>query len=540
VLFSDLSGSSRLGHSTEPEILDEVLRHVKGAAFEVIERYGGIVVQFQSARALFDSVRPELERISLHCHSANARRLSRELAECDSTPTPSASQLASVLLVSIDSPTESEPLLSPSDSTYSKAYVVYAIGLVFLVSVFNVIDRYILSVLAPGIKDDLGLSDTQMGLLLGPSFSVVHFLAVLPAAWLADRYGRRTVVALGLLVWSGMTSLGAGASNFTQLFITRMGVGIGEAAGSPPSVGLLSDTAPAAWRTRALSAITVGALVGVAAGMIAGGYVGQNHGWRVALLVVGLPGVVLALVVRLTLREPPRKEGPGPSPVAAASHLFELHSFRWAVGGACVSNIAIAGRNLWEPSFLDRSYGLSGAELGLVYVMISAAPSAIGALVGASLTDRLAKQDLRWLAWICAGSIGFGAPFLIGFLLWSPDHVVNVGGVPVPVAFSLSAIGSFFLGAFSPPMASLAQAVATAQMRSLAHAIWTMPYTLIGMGVGPLLVGSLSEHWSGQHGSDSLRIALIAASLLLPIGAVGFTLAGRDLRRDIEHVNHLE
>ena len=418
--------------------------------------------------------------------------------------------------------------------------MLYAIGLVFLVSVFNVVDRYILSVLAPGIKVDLSLSDTQMGLLLGPSFSIVHFLAVLPAAWLADRYARRTVIALGLLVWSGMTSLGAGAGTFTQLFMTRMGVGIGEAAGSPPSVGLLSDTAPATLRTRALSAITVGALVGVAAGMVIGGYLGQHYGWRTALLAVGLPGIVVAIIVRLTLREPPRQPGPRPTPGQAAAHLFSFKSFRWAVAGACVSNIAIAGRNLWEPSFLDRSYGLSGAELGFVYVMISAAPSAIGALLGAVATDRLAQHDLRWLAWTCAGSIGLGAPFLVGFLLWPPSHIVEIAGFQIPFAYSLSAAGSFFLGAFSPPMASLAQALSTSQMRSLAHAIWTMPFTLIGMGLGPLLVGGLSEVWSVGYGSDSLRMALIATSTLLPIGAVGFFLAGRDLRSEIAAADELD
>ncbi|HIE60630.1 MAG TPA: MFS transporter, partial [Microbacterium sp.] len=346
-------------------------------------------------------------------------------------------------------------------AAYSRRYVFYAIAVVFLVSVVNVVDRYILSVLAPSIKADLELSDTSMGLLLGPSFSVVHFLAVLPAAWLADRYARRTVIAFGLFVWSAMTSLGAGAQNFGQLFLTRMGVGIGEAAGSPPSVGLLSDTAPTSLRTRALSAITVGALVGVAAGMVLGGYLGETHGWRVALLAVGLPGLALALLVRLTLREPPRASGPGVSPGAAARHLFGFPSFRWAVAGVCVANIAIAGRNLWEPSFLDRSYGLTGAELGLVYVLIGAGPSAIGALVGASLADRQAAHDVRWLAWICAGSIGLGTPFLIAFLLWPVDHVIEIANLSIPVGYGWSVIGSFILGFFSPPMASLAQALAT-------------------------------------------------------------------------------
>ncbi|MBJ21260.1 MAG: hypothetical protein CL933_17785 [Deltaproteobacteria bacterium] len=420
---------------------------------------------------------------------------------------------------------------SPAD--HSRRYVLYAIAVVFLVSVFNVIDRYILSVLAPAIKDDLGLSDTSMGLLLGPSFSVVHFLAVLPAAWLADRYARRTVIALGLFVWSAMTSLGAGAQSFGQLFATRMGVGIGEAAGSPPSVGLLSDTAPASLRTRALSAITVGALFGVASGMVVGGYLGATHGWRIALLAVGLPGLALAFLVRFTLREPPRKKGPSVGPVEATRHLFAFSSFRWAVAGACVSNIAIAGRNLWEPSFLDRSYGLSGAELGGVYVLIGAGPSAIGALVGASLADRLAIRDMRWLVWVCAGAIALGTPFLVAFLLWPADHVVEIAGFMTPVAYAWSAIGSFFLGFFSPPMATFAQSIATPQMRSLAHAIWTMPFTLIGMGLGPLLVGQLSESLTASYAEDSLRYALVATSVLLPIGALGFLFSARDLRADI-------
>lgn len=427
---------------------------------------------------------------------------------------------------------------SQSASTqYSTPYVIYAIGIIFLVSVFNVVDRYILAVLAPNIQADLGLSDGQLGFLLGPSFSVVHFAAVLPAAWLADRYARRTVVAAGLFVWSLMTTLGAAALSFWPLFLTRMGVGIGEAAGSPPSVALLSDTAPPEWRTRALSTITVGALFGVATGMVVGGYLGQHYSWRIALVAVGLPGLALALLVRFTLREPTRTTEVRISPIEAARHLGSFASFRWAVAGVCVANIAIAGRNLWEPTFLDRVYGLSGVALGGTYVLISALPSTVGALYGASLTDRLARRDPRWLAWVCAGSIGFGSPFLVGFFLWDPSHLLTLGSVSFPFAFVLSAFGSFFLGAFSPPMASLAQSLVTPQMRSLAHAIWTMPYTLIGMGVGPMLIGSLSGYWADSYGPDSLRRALIVTSVFLPLGAAGFLVAARTLTQDIASVS---
>lgn len=426
---------------------------------------------------------------------------------------------------------------APNPNRPSRAYVLYAIALVFLVSVFNVVDRYILSVLAPQIQTDMGLSDTQIGLLLGPSFSVVHFAAVLPAAWLADRYARRTVVAAGLFIWSAMTSLGGLAPGFGSLLATRMGVGIGEAAGSPASVGLLSDTAPPEWRTRALSSITVGALVGLATGMLVGGYLGERAGWRVALVAVGLPGMLLALLFRFTLREPPRSQSASPSPLAAARQLFGFASFKWAIGGVCVANIAISGRNLWEPMYLDRAYGLSGAALGGTYILISALPSMAGALYGASLTDRLGTRDPRWIAWVIGGSMALGSPFIVAFFAWDPTHLISVAGVEFPVAFLFSAAGSFFLGFFSPPMATLAQSLATPQMRALAHAIWTMPYTLIGMGLGPLLIGSLSEFWSGSYGQDSLRWALIVITGLLPIGSTAFAVAARTLSDDIEAVN---
>ena len=422
------------------------------------------------------------------------------------------------------------------DSPYSRRYVLYAIGLVFLVSIFNVVDRYILSILASGIQEDLDLNDAQMGWLLGPSFSVVHFLAVLPAAWMADRYARRSVVAIGLFVWSGMTALGGFAQSYSQLFLTRMGVGIGEAAGSPPSAGLLSDTAPAAWRARALSAMTIGAMVGIAAGMIVGGLLGQWYGWRVALVAVGVPGVVLALLVRLTLREPPRSEAPAVSAIDAARHLFGFASFRLAVMGACVANVGLAGRSLWEPSYLERAFALERAEVGFVYVVISAVPTAIGAFAGAAIADRFGSRDARWLAWVCALSNFAATPFLIAFLLWPTDQRFPVAGFDVPVAFVFSLLGSFFAGFFSPPMAALAQALATPRMRSLAHALWTMPFNLVGMTVGPLVVGLLSAAQGGASDAASLRFGLLVVTSLLALGAFGFLFSARTMRQDVRSV----
>ncbi len=423
---------------------------------------------------------------------------------------------------------------------YSRSYVLYAIGILFLVSVFNVVDRYVLSILAGEIQRDLSLSDTQMGLLLGPSFSVVHFLMILPAAWIADRTARRSVIAAGLFVWSAMTAVGGLAQNFSQIFLARMGVGIGEAAGSPPSAGLLVDTAPSAWRTRALSTMSVGALVGIAVGMIVGGYMAERYGWRMALLAVGTPGIALALLVRFTLREPPRAPGPGSSPLGALRHLVGFRSFRWTVAAACVTSIASSGRSLWEPSFIVRAYGYSLAEVGFVYVLISAIPAIFGVYVGSAVADRLGRRDRRWLAWICAVGNLLACPCMIAFLSWPPAHVLSMAGRAIPVAFFFSIAGSFFIGFYSPPTAAIAQGLSTPQMRSLAHALWSMVATLVGMGLGPLAVGMLSDIWGADGSADSLMWGLIAISATLPLSAIGYAMAASTLVGDLEQAARVD
>ena len=415
---------------------------------------------------------------------------------------------------------------------FSRGYVRWAIGLIFVVSMLNVVDRTIVALLVPGIQADLELSDTQLGLLLGPSFSVVHFLAVLPLAWLADRTVRRTVIAVGLFAWSLMTMLGGVAQNFLQLFATRMGVGIGE-AGAPPAVSLLSDTAPESERARALSAVTIGALAGIGVGMLVGGYVSEHYGWRMALIVVGAPGIGVSFLVRFTLREPPRRQVANADPLSAARHLFRLRSFSWMTGAACLGGIGGLGRSLWEPTFLYRVYGLSGIEVGAWYFAISAVPAALGAYMGSALSDRLSERDPRWALRICAIGNAGAFPFLAAFLLWPQEDTVSLVGLAFPVAFGFSILGSVFSGFFSPPTGAVAQSLARPDMRAMAHAIWSMLMTLVGMGLGPLLVGALSEGLGEAHATDSIRYALLAISVTLPLSSLLFLRAARSLRNDL-------
>jgi len=405
---------------------------------------------------------------------------------------------------------------------------------VFLVAVFNVVDRMVVSILATSIERDLGLSDAQLGWLLGPSFAIVHFVAILPFAWLADRTARRTIIAFGLFVWSGMTALGGAAQGFAQLFATRMGVGIGEAAGSPPSASLLTDTAPPHLRSRALSALTLGALMGIGVGLVGGGALAQAYGWRVTLAAIGVPGLVVALLVRFTLREPPRSAGTASTtPLAAARHLFALPSYGWLVAGASFAGMASLGRNLWEPAMLERVYGFSPGEAGIKLFLFSAMPAAAGAYTGGWLADRLGRRDARWPLWVAALGNAISAPLVVAFLLW-PEAARFAGGTPV--AFLFLATGAAFGGFYSPPTSSVAQSLSLGHMRAMAHAIWSMVFTLLGQGLAPLVVGQLNGVLEPSYGPHAVRYSMAVITCLAGVAALLYLLAARALPADLARV----
>jgi len=412
---------------------------------------------------------------------------------------------------------------------YSRSYVRYAMGVVLLVAMFNVIDRTIVSMLVYPIKADLGLDDSDMGVLMGPAFAVVHFLAVLPAAWLADRTSRRTVIASALSVWSAMTALGGAATGFWTLFVTRMGVGIGEAGGAPPSVSLLSDTAPESMRARALSAITIGSLIGIGVGLMAGGYLAAPLGWRLTLVAVGVPGLGIALLVRYTLREPPRTAVVTATPLEAAKHLFALPSFRWMVFAAVLAGVGSMGRTMWEPEFIRRSYGYEGLGVGTTVFLYGAVPTALGAYLGSYLADRLRARDERWPLWVCALGNLASAPLLIAFLLLP----VTDSSAGLPLAFAFWIVGSVLIGFFSAPMGAMAQTLARPNMRALAHAIWTMIFTGVGQGAGPWVVGTLADAWNPTYGDDSLRYAMAAATIGVALSGLVYLVAAQRVPADL-------
>lgn len=414
-------------------------------------------------------------------------------------------------------------------------YQRYLLTLALLAVLVSNMDRYVVSILMEQIKSDLTLTDTQLGWLVGPAFVIIHVVFQLPLARLADRWNRKNMIAVAMGLWSLLTVAAGYAKTFPMLLITRMGVGITEAGCSPPLASLLSSYFSPQQRGKAMSIFTVGAISGIGAGMLLGGFLGREFGWRVALIATGIPGVVLALIFFLTVREPAREsratEAEKPSLITVLGILLRRPTYVWLIiGTSCLSMTAL-GRSVWEPVFLMRTFGLDQAAAGLTYFLISPIPSLIGALLGGMLADRLSRFDLRWYMWLPALGMAVAFPTTIAFL-WLPIDIV-VAGTAIPLAFVFSVAGSFFAGMASPATIATAQNLSPPEMRATAHAIWTMASNLIGMGLGPLLVGILSDHWQAEFGSDALRFALLSVSSLALVAAIAFFIGARGIRNDL-------
>lgn len=426
-------------------------------------------------------------------------------------------------------------LLPPMDRAppYSPLYARYVLGILLLVTAFNVVDRSIVALVAHDIRAEMGLSDRQMGLLMGFAFTIVHLLAGLPIARLADRSSRRTIIAVGLFAWSAMTIATGMARTFPQLFLARMGVGIGEAAGGPPSHSLIADYTPRALAS-GLSVMPMGAVAGLGLGFVVGGWIQHEWGWRVAIYAMGVPGLLLAVVLRLTVAEPERPPSPGRESMwQAAAALLARPSYRWTVLAMCLAGLSVFGRSSWEVTFLRRTYEMDARTAATWYFLISPLPSFFGAYLCARATDRLARRDPRWFAWACAAGNALFVLASLGFYLWPTHHSLG----PLPVAFLWSIVASIFGAAAAPATAAVAQRLAPPSRRAFSAALWTMLFNFVGLGVGAYLVGDWSTRWTEEHGADALRYALALISVT-PLAAAGLNVvAARTLAKDIELVD---
>lgn len=407
----------------------------------------------------------------------------------------------------------------------------WALALLSAASFFNYLDRMVIAVLVEPMKRDLGLTDTQMGLVSGLAFALLYATAGLPLARLADRGARVRLLAACVAAWSLMTALTGQVRNFLELFLVRMGVGIGEAGCVPASHSLIADLFPPERRALALGIFQAGGLVGLTVGLAIAGWLADTHGWRTALLVLGLAGLPLAALLALGLAEPPRTGQAGPAPaeraLAAVRALLGRPVFRHVLLGISVGAFAAYGKAQWYPAFYVRSHGLGLTEIGLYGSLASGLGGILGILAGGALMVRLAPRDPRYELWLP----------MAGYLVAIPFALLTLLAPHWPLAFTAQFLAIFFGASGGGASLAALQGQAEPHRRATAAALMLILSSLIGLGLGPVAVGFLSDRLEPRLGADSLRAALVAATAIYAWAALHFALAARALSRNEATLN---
>lgn len=429
---------------------------------------------------------------------------------------------------------DATPTREQTASTLSRRYSQYVLGVLLVIYIFNFVDRQILAILAQSIKTDLGLSDTQIGLLSGLAFGIFYATLGIPIARLADRYSRVNIISICLTIWSAMTALSGLAGNFWQLLLARIGVGIGEAGGSPPSHSLLADYFPINERATALGIYAIGIPVGILFGNLAGGWINEYFGWRNAFLVVGIPGVLLAILTKLTVREPPRGLSEGRTEVleqvpflTVIRTMWSFKSFRQISLGAATQAFVGYGAIAWMPAFLIRTHGMSSGEAGTALGLIIGIAGGIGTFLGGWLGDRIGREDIRWYMWIPGYGFLLAVPTSLGVFLFDDLWLI----------LALYAIPAFTVNLYTGPTFGMTQSLAPLAMRASASALLLFIINIIGLVLGPTTVGFLSDYFQAAMAmpdTESLRWALVICSLVYLMSFAHYVLAARHLQADLD------
>jgi len=410
----------------------------------------------------------------------------------------------------------------------------YTLVLLSIVYVFNFIDRQILVILQESIKQDMGLSDSQLGLMTGFTFAIFYVSAGIPIARLADKSNRRNIIAWSIAIWSAMTAISGLAQNFWQMLLARIGVGIGEAGGSPPTHSIISDIYPANKRGTALAFYTAAIYVGIMVGYLVGGWIDQNYGWRFAFFVVGLPGLGIALLVRYTISEPTRGQQDLNAQTSNESSLREtltalrgMRSFVFLALGSGLASFSSYGSGNFMPSFLSRSHGMEPTDIGILLAFGAGIGGGIGAFFAGWLADRIGQENKRWYAWLgCIGQL-IAIPF--GLLsLYSDNMTLIAIGIGMTTFF-----GIWYLG----PVLAMAQTLVSPNMRAMTSAILFFVLNLIGLGGGPLAAGVMSDMLADTYGIESLRYSLTIMAFSSVGAAACFYWASRFLMEDLKKYN---
>jgi MFS family permease len=428
----------------------------------------------------------------------------------------------------------------------SEAYRYYVVWILCLSNVLNFVDRQIPGVLIQPIKNEFGLSDGQMGLLGGLAFAAVYTTLGVCVARAADLYSRVNIMSIAIVIWSAFTVVSGFARTFTQLLIARLGVGIGEAGGTPPAYSIISDYIEPRRRATALSIYSMGVFLGQLVGFMAGGLLAQRYGWRTAFWLVGLPGILVALLIRFTVREPPRGYAEGmhatcaPPPfLAVLRTLWSRVSFRHLSLAAGLHAFVSYGVSAFYAAYLMRSHGMSIAQAGVWLGFLSAGGGVIGVYVGGKLSDWQVQRsgDARWQLWIPCMALIVNTPvWLCVFML--PDQYAVLGCMLIAIA-----LGATYLG----PSIAASQQMVGVRERSVSGAVLLFMLNLVGLGLGPMVAGYLSDHLNAVFVAqgmaratalaEGLRWSLCILACVNLWSAYHYLMAARSFREDLQLMN---
>ena len=401
-----------------------------------------------------------------------------------------------------------------------------------VVYMFNFVDRQILSILLPAIRHEFQVGDTVLGLLAGTAFALFYVVLSVPIAQLADRVNRRNLIAVALAIWSGMTALSGLAANIWQLGLARIGVGIGEAGCSPPAHSMIADLYPPEKRSTAMGFYTLGISVGIMLAYLAGGWVAQNIGWREAFFIVGLPGLLLALIVRFTVREPQRGEseqrvdsGRHPDLIVVARFLLARRSFLYMAFGAGLS--AFVGYSIvnFMPSFIVRSFGMEVALLGFWLGLIYGIAGGCGFFMGGYLADQIGRDGHR-------RALSFIGLAVLVTVLFNSAVFLAPSALWCLLLFIIPTVSSNF---YLAPVLSQTQSLVSLRMRAVASSLVLLIINVIGLALGPPVTGLVSDALEPGFGAESMRYSLlIVSSVLLPVAAWCYYQAGKTIEYDLQ------
>jgi MFS family permease len=426
-----------------------------------------------------------------------------------------------------------------AETGLSPSYVRFALWLLLIVYTLNFLDRQIVNILAHDIEKELGLNDTQIGLLTGLAFALFYTILGIPIARYADKptSNRPFIIAGSLAVWSGMTALCGIAQNFWQLAAARVGVGIGEAGCTPPAHSLITDYVPREKRSSAMAFYGLGVPAGGLLGMVMGGVLADHYGWRVAFFVAGIPGIVLALAVTAWLREPrlqavfqaaraAQNAGPKPTVMEVFREIRGSRAFWYIAVATAVVAFLGYGKAVWTTILFQRLHGLSAGETGLWLGLSGGIAGLIGTWAGGYFADRYGRANPRHILTAPAAAMALAAPFLY-FGYTDPNWITAMALIFLP-----GIANALYYG----PAFACVQGLVRPQSRAVASALMLFIVNLVGLGLGPLLFGMLSDAVTPWFGKESVRWVLVLAGFLGLIPAVFYYLASlrlaRELRKD--------